>query len=133
MTKIFGDEFKREIKRLKKLDDKILKCKAQSLRIKHLCKTDSKLNDTTITIKDAIRSLLMLSKNINVLKDLIVECEISYNKLDDDVLKLLHKNEQDIYSFKRIQRLRVGAEYLSDTYSESLKDFKRILKDKRND
>ena len=133
MSKIFGDEFKREIKRLKKLDDKILKCKAQSLRIKHLCKTDSKLNDTAITIKDAIRSLLMLSKNINVLKDLIVECEISYNKLDDDVLKLLHKNEQDIYSFKRIQRLRVGAEYLSDTYSESLKDFKRILKDKRND
>tara|TARA_R100000315_G_scaffold51627_1_gene25443 strand:+ start:295 stop:696 length:402 start_codon:yes stop_codon:yes gene_type:complete len=132
MTKIFGDEFKREISNLKRLDKKILECKAQSMRIRHLCKTDKTLNDTAVTIEDAIRSLLMLSKNVNRLQDLINECEISYNKLDSDVINRLHKNESDVYNFKKIQRLRIGAENLSEIYSKSLKDFKEIFKDKRD-
>jgi len=133
MNKIFGDEFKSEIRKLKRLDKKILECKAHSIRIRHICKNDNRLNSMAVTIEDSIRSLLMLSKNINKLQDLISECETLYNKMDDDVLSVLHKNESDVYNFKHIQRLRIGAEHLSNIYSNALKDFNKILKDKRDE
>ena len=133
MSKIFGDEFKLEIRKLKRLDKKILKCKAQSLRIRHICKNDSRLNSMSVTIEDGIRSLLILSKNINKLQDLIGECEKEYNKMDDDVLRILHKNESDIYNFKHIQKLRIGAEHLSNLYSDTLKDFSKTLKNKHKE
>jgi|TARA_R110002020_G_scaffold76865_1_gene194422 hypothetical protein len=130
MNKIFGDEFKSEIAKLKRLDKKILKCKAQSIRVRHICKSDKRLNDVMVTIEDAIGSLLTLSKNVNTLHDLINECEVIYNKMDKDVIELLNKNETDIYNFKEIMRLRIGAEYLSDVYSETLKELGTQLKNK---
>ena len=71
-----------------------------------------------------------MSKNVNTLHDLINECEVIYNKMDKDVIELLNKNETDIYNFKEIMRLRIGAEYLSDVYSETLKELGTQLKNK---
>ena len=50
--------------------------------------------------------------------------------MDKDVIELLNKNETDIYNFKEIMRLRIGAEYLSDVYSETLKELGTQLKNK---
>ena len=130
MNKIFGDEFKSEIKKLKRLDKKILECKAQSIRVRHICKSDKRLNDAMVTIENAIGSLLTLSKSVNTLQDLIGECEVIYNNMDSNVIKLLNKNKDDVYNFKKIMRLRIGAEYLSDMYSETLRELGTQLKNK---
>ena len=130
MNKIFGDEFKSEIKKLKLLDKKILQCKAQSIRIKHICKQGMDNKSTLVTLTDAIYSLRMLSKRIKELQNLITECEELHNSTDNNILKILYKNDDDVYNFKYIQRLRIGAEYLSDNYDSALKDFQNKLNKK---
>ena len=72
----------------------------------------------------------MLSKRIKELQNLITECEELHNSTDNNILKILYKNDDDVYNFKYIQRLRIGAEYLSDNYDSALKDFQNKLNKK---
>ena len=49
------------------------------------------------------------------------------------VIKKLMKNEVDKYDFKRISKLRIGAERLTNMYSDTLKKFGKKLRDQRNE
>ena len=51
---IYGDEFNEEIRKLKELDKKILKCKGRAEKIRHICKTDPTLNGINVSIKKSI-------------------------------------------------------------------------------
>ncbi len=61
---IYGDDVNEEIRKLKELDKKILKCKGRAEKIRHICKTDPTLNGIDVSIKKSIRVLLHLSKSL---------------------------------------------------------------------
>ena len=129
MSKIFGDEFNVEIAKLKRLDKKILECKAHSEHIRYVCNTNPALNSIGVTIKDAIRSLLLLSKRVDVLRASLSEYDTMYKKIDSDIVERLTKNALDRENFKRIILLRKGAEELTETYSKTLKQFGKYFRD----
>tara|TARA_Y100001951_G_C11267525_1_gene256570 strand:- start:101 stop:499 length:399 start_codon:yes stop_codon:yes gene_type:complete len=129
MSKIFGDEFNVEIAKLKRLDRKILECKAHSEHIRYVCNTNPALNSIGVTIKDAIRSLLLLSKRVDVLRASLSEYDTMYKKIDSDIVERLTKNALDRENFKRIILLRKGAEELTETYSKTLKQFGKYFRD----
>jgi len=129
MSKIFGDEFNAEIAKLKRLDRKILECKAHSEHIRYVCDTNPALNSVGVTIKDAIRSLLLLSKRVDVLRSSLGEFDMMYKKIDNDIVERLTKNSLDRENFKRIILLRKGAEELTETYSKTLKQFGKYFRD----
>ena len=129
MSKIFGDEFNAEIAKLKRLDKKILECKAHSEHIRYVCNTNPALNSIGVTIKDAIRSLLLLSKRVDVLRASLSDYDTMYKKIDSDIVERLTKNALDRENFKRIILLRKGAEELTETYSKTLKQFGKYFRD----
>ena len=129
MSKIFGDEFNVEIAKLKRLDKKISECKAHSEHIRYVCDTNPALNSVGVTIKDAIRSLLLLSKRVDVLRSSLGEFDMMYKKIDNDIVERLIKNSLDRENFKRIVRLRKGAEELTETYSKTLKQFGKYFRE----
>ena len=129
MSKIFGDEFNAEIAKLKRLDKKILECKAHSEHIRYVCNTNPALNSIGVTIKDAIRSLLLLSKRVDVLRASLSEYDTMYKKIDSDIVERLTKNALDRENFNRIILLRRGAEELAETYSKTLRQFGRYFRE----
>ena len=129
MSKIFGDEFNAEIAKLKRLDKKILECKAHSEHIRYVCKTNPALNSVGVTIKDAIRSLLLLSKRVDVLRTSLGEYDTMYKKIDSDIVERLTSNSIDRENFNRIILLRKGAEELAETYSKTLKQFGKYFRE----
>ena len=133
MSKIYGDEFKYEIRKLKRLDKKILECKAHAERIRYECETNPALNNSSITIIEARSSLLNLSKKVVMLQDTLEDFDKTYESIDSWVIKKLMKNEVDKYDFKRISKLRIGAERLTNMYSDTLKKFGKKLRDQRNE
>ena len=129
MSKIFGDEFNAEIAKLKRLDKKILECKAHSEHIRYVCKTNPALNSVGVKIKDAIRSLLLLSKRVDVLRASLSEYDTMYKKIDSDIIERLTSNSIDRENFNRIILLRKGAEELAETYSKTLKQFGKYFRE----
>ena len=129
MSKIFGDEFNAEIAKLKRLDKKILECKAHSEHIRYVCNTNPALNNVGVTIKDAIRSLLLLSKRVDVLRTSLGEYDTMYKKIDSDIIERLTSNSLDRENFNRIILLRRGAEELAETYSKTLRQFGRYFRE----
>ena len=69
MNKIYGDEFKYEIRKLKRLDKKILECKAHSEHIRYVCNTNPALNSIGVTIKDATTSSATEGGNLVLASD----------------------------------------------------------------
>tara|TARA_R100001530_G_scaffold118092_1_gene85243 strand:- start:116 stop:517 length:402 start_codon:yes stop_codon:yes gene_type:complete len=133
MSKIYGDEFKYEIRKLKRLDKKILECKAHAERIRYECETNPALDNDSVTLIEAIRSLLNLSKKVVILQDTLEEYDKTYESIDNWVIKKLMKNKVDKDDFKRIYNLRTGAERLTNMYSDTLKKFGKKLRDKRSE
>jgi len=133
MNKIYGDEFKYEIRKLKRLDKKILECKAHTERIRYECNTNPALNSDSVSLVDAIKSLLKLSKKVCLLQDTLQEYDDVHGKIDSWVIEKLMKNKIDVEDFKRIASLRKGAEKLTETYSRTLRKFGKKLREERNE
>ena len=133
MSKIYGDEFKKEIRELKALDRKILKCKAKAEEIRYECENNIAFNKVSITIQEAIRSLLSLSKKVIMLRDILSEYDKSLENLPRWITKELYSNQQDVDNFKRIESLREGANKLTKSYSDTLKIFGKRLRDQNNE
>ena len=130
---IYGDEFKEEIRKLKELDKRILKCKAQTERIRYICKTDSALNGIDTTLHDSIRTLLKLSKNLGNLTDALSDYEELRDTVGSWVLSLVGSNKDDKNNFKRMKKLRSGAEKLTKTYDETIRMFSKAYREERNE
>ena len=130
---IYGDEFKEEIRKLKELDKRILKCKAQTERIRYICKTDPALNGIDTTLHESIRTLLKLSKNLNNLTDALSDYESLRNTMDSWILNLVSRNEDDKNNFERMRKLRNGAEKLTKTYNETMSTFAKAYREERNE
>ena len=133
MSKIYGDEFKLEISRLKRLDKKILECKAHTERIRYECNTNKAFESDNVTLKEAIRSLLQLSRKVIDLKDSLTDYENTYSKISKPIIKRLLKNKIDREDFKRMASLREGAERLTKNYSKTLRKFGKKLREERNE
>ena len=130
---IYGDQFKEEIRKLKKLDKRILNCKAQAERIRYICKTDPTLNGIDTTLHKSIRTLLKLSKNLNNLTDALSDYESLRNTMDSWILNLVSRNEDDKNNFERMRKLRNGAEKLTKTYNETMSTFAKAYREERNE
>jgi hypothetical protein len=128
---IYGDEFKEEIRKLKKLDERILKCKAQAERIRYICKTDPALNGIDTTLHESIRTLLKLSKNLNNLTDALSDYEELRDTVGSWVLSLVGSNKDDKSNFERMKKLRSGAEKLTKTYDETISMFAKAYREER--
>jgi len=128
---IYGDEFKEEIRKLKELDKKILRCKGRAEKIRHICKTDPTLNGLDISIKKFIRVLLNLSKSLIQLTDAVDDYESTRDDTDDWILTLLNNNENDKKNFKKMKSLRSGAEKLTKTYDETIRMFAKQYRKER--
>tara|TARA_R100000458_G_C8102866_1_gene128848 strand:+ start:157 stop:558 length:402 start_codon:yes stop_codon:yes gene_type:complete len=133
MSKIYGDEFKLEISRLKRLDKKILECKAHTERIRYECNTNKAFENDNVTLKEAIHSLLQLSRKVIDLKDSLTDYENTYSKISNPIIKRLLKNKTDREDFKRMASLRKGAERLTESYSKTLRKFGKKLREERNE
>ena len=68
-----------------------------------------------------------------MLQDTLEDFDKTYESIDSWVIKKLMKNEVDKYDFKRISKLRIGAERLTNMYSDTLKKFGKKLRDQRNE
>ena len=130
---IYGDEFKEEIRKLKELDKRILKCKAQTERIRYICKTDPALNGIDTTLHRSMRTLLKLSKNLGNLTDALSDYEELRDTVGSWVLSLVGSNEDDKNNFKRMKKLRSGAEKLTKTYDETIRMFSKAYREERNE
>jgi len=128
---IYGDEFKEEIRKLKELDKKILRCKGRAEKIRHICKTDPTLNGMDVSIKKSIRVLLNLSKSLIQLTDAVDDYESTRDNTDDWILTLLNNNENDKKNFKKMKSLRSGAEKLTKTYDETIRMFAKQYRKER--
>jgi|TARA_R100001530_G_scaffold34525_1_gene26991 hypothetical protein len=128
---IYGDEFKEEIRKLKELDKKILRCKGRAEKIRHICKTDPTLNGMDVSIKKSIRVLLNLSKSLIQLTDAVDDYESTRDDTDDWILTLLNNNENDKKNFKKMKSLRSGAEKLTKTYDETIRMFAKQYRKER--
>lgn len=133
MSKIYGDEFQKEIQKLRRLDKKILECKAHTERIRYECNNNKALNSTNVTLKEGIRSLLELSRKVIALQDSLGDYEILYKKIDKSVMKRLMSNEMDREDFDRMASLRKGAERLTKNYSKTLTKFGKKLREEQNE
>jgi len=129
---IYGDEFKEEIRKLKELDKKILRCKGRAEKIRHICKTDPTLNGMDVSIKKSIRVLLNLSKSLIQLTDAVDDYESTRDNTDDWILTLLNNNENDKKNFKKMKSLRSGAEKLTKTYDETIRMFAKRYRKERD-
>ena len=131
---IYGDEFKEEIRKLKELDKKILRCKGRAEKIRHICKTDPTLNGIDVSIKKSIRVLLNLSKSLIQLTDAVDDYDSTRDDTDDWILTFLNNNENDKKNFKKMKSLRSGAEKLTKTYDETIRMFaKQYRKERERD
>ena len=130
---IYGDEFKEEIRKLKELDKRILKCKAQTERIRYICKTDSALNCIDTTLHRSMRTLLSLSKNLGILTDTLSEYEELRDTVGSWVINALNKNRDDKSNFERMKKLRSSAEELTKTYDETIRMFAKAYREERNE
>jgi len=128
---IYGDEFKEEIRKLKELDKKILRCKGRAEKIRHICKTDPTLNGIDVSIKKSIRVLLNLSKSLIQLTDAVDDYESTRDNTDDWILTFLNNNENDKKNFKKMKSLRSGAEKLTKTYDETIRMFAKQYRKER--
>jgi len=128
---IYGDEFKEEIRKLKELDKKILRCKGRAEKIRHICKTDPTLNGMDVSIKKSIRVLLNLSKSLIQLTDAVDDYESTRDNTDDWILTFLNNNENDKKNFKKMKSLRSGAEKLTKTYDETIRMFAKQYRKER--
>jgi hypothetical protein len=129
---IYGDEFNEEIRKLKELDKKILKCKGRAEKIRHICKTDPTLNGIDVSIKKSIRVLLHLSKSLIQLTDAVNDYESLRNNTDDWILTFLGSNKKDKENFKKMKSLRSGAEKLTKTYDETIRMFAKQYRKERD-
>jgi len=129
---IYGDEFKEEIRKLKELDKKILRCKGRAEKIRHICKTDPTLNGLDISIKKSIRVLLNLSKSLIQLTDAVDDYESIRNDTDDWILTFLGNNKKDKKNFEKMKSLRNGAEKLTKTYDETIRMFAKRYRKERD-
>ena len=66
---------------------------------------------------------------MDVLRSSLGEFDMMYKKIDNDIVERLIKNSLDRENFKRIVRLRKGAEELTETYSKTLKQFGKYFRD----
>ena len=130
---IYGDEFKEEIRKLKELDKRILKCKAQTERIRYICKTDPALNGIDTTLHESMRTLLKLSKNLVNLTDALSDYEELRDKVGSWVLSLVGSNKDDKNNFERMKKLRSSAEELTKTYDETIRMFAKAYREERNE
>ena len=128
---IYGDEFKEEIRKLKELDKKILRCKGRAEKIRHICKTDPTLNGIAVAIKKSIRVLLNLSKSLIQLTDAVDDYDSTRDDTDDWILTFLNNNENDKKNFKKMKSLRSGAEKLTKTYDETIRMFAKQYRKER--
>ena len=87
MSKIYGDEFKLEISRLKRLDKKILECKAHTERIRYECNNNKAFESDNVTLKENIRSLLQLSRKVIDLKDSLTDYDKTYSNISTPNIK----------------------------------------------
>ena len=130
---IYGDEFKEEIRKLKELDKRILKCKAQTERIRYICKPASALTGIDTPLHRSMRTLLNLSKNLGNLTDALSDYEELRDTVGSWVLSLVGSNEDDKNNFERMKRLRSGAEKLTKTYDETIRMFAKAYREERNE
>ena len=128
---IYGDEFKEEIRKLKELDKKILRCKGRAEKIRHICKTDTTLNGIDVSIKKSIRVLLNLSKSLIQLTDAVDDYDSTRDDTEGWILTFLNRNENDKKNFEKMESLRTGAEKLTETYDETIRMFAKQYRKER--
>ena len=128
---IYGDLFKEEIRKLKELDKKILRCNGRAENIRYICKTDPTLNGIDVSIKKSIRVLLNLSKSLIELSDAINDYESLRNDTDNWILDFLGNNKRDKENFQKMKSLRSGAEKLTKTYDKTIRKFAKEYRKER--
>lgn len=121
MSKIFGDEFKSEIRNLKKLDTNLLKCKAKIEEVIYIIENKDRFKDKEPTLKEALQAVISLSTTVENLLDTIKDFEKTYDKMSPWVKKKVENNNQFRKDLNRVRKVRIGADKLVKEYNTILK------------
>tara|TARA_R100001377_G_C3167295_1_gene101776 strand:+ start:420 stop:827 length:408 start_codon:yes stop_codon:yes gene_type:complete len=121
MNKIFGDEFKDEIRNLKKLERKLADCKIGIEEVIHVIDNKDVLIKTKPSLMQALKAVISLSNTVESLLGNIKSFEKAYSNMSSWVKAKVAKKAEFVAEVKNIRRVRVGAEKLIKEYNYILK------------
>jgi len=121
MNKIFGDEFKDEIRNLKRLERKLAECKVSIEEVIYVIENKDVLINTKPSLMQALKAVISLSNTVESLLGNIKSFEKAYSNMSSWVKVKVEKKAQFLADVKRIRKVRVGAEKLIKEYNFILK------------
>lgn len=120
MSKIFGDKYSKEIRKLKKLDKSLLKCKADIERVIHYIETKKSFTDINVTLTKAIGTIIKLSVDVENLLQHLDETEKIFDSMSTWLRLKLLKKKSYVIDLNRMSKVRLGAERLVSEYKDIL-------------
>ena len=122
MSKIFGDEFKDEIRNLKKLDKNLTECKANIEEVIYVIQNRKGFINSKPSLTEALQAVLSLSTTVEKLLENIQDFEKTYDNASGWVRKRINNKASFIIDLNRIRKVRSGAEKLIKEYNVVLKE-----------
>lgn len=132
MSKIFGDEYISEVRKLKKLDKSLLKCKANIERVLYYIENKKSFTGIKVTLIESISTIIKLSVKVETLLDDLDNLDKTFNGMSTWLRTILLKRKSYVIDFHRMSKVRIGAEKLINEYKNILKTLGKQYMEERN-
>ena len=132
MSKIFGDEYISEVRKLKKLDKSLLKCKANIERVLYYIENKKSFTGIKVTLIESISTIIKLSVKVETLLDDLDNLDKTFNGMSTWLRTILLKRKSYVIDFHRMSKVRIGAEKLINEYKNILKILGKQYMEERN-
>jgi len=132
MSKIFGDKYISEVRKLKKLDKSLLKCKANIERVLYYIENKKSFTGIKVTLIESISTIIKLSVKVETLLDDLDNLDKTFNGMSTWLRTILLKRKSYVIDFHRMSKVRIGAEKLINEYKNILKILGKQYMEERN-